>query len=371
MKVILAHCPKHDKWFVLSVNNRGLVDNFENISDEMAKAYQTNAEGTSFSSAPNLLPCSRCGSRKCGRCGHTEKLGLCRREYSFQCLYCNHLRISLREATSHYTVYAGQNIIPGAVQDKYGNPQGSQYDLAKDDGFRGYRIVILAINKCYTKSIMSGPIDVLERKGFSVKHILLGDRPYFDHANRVDDQALSGILDSKTQLWILTDSVSRLGEDSLRVVENFYQSGGGLYLWGDNDPLHVDADIIGKRLFGITMQGDYYGCQTLGIKQENTKGGIIPGHPISTGIVRFFEGDSVAAVQTNQQVIPLVYSSDGNVVTAYVDSNGRRCLIDGAYTRLYCSSFDNRWDSAGTGRFVANCAAWLANADRQTEVPFT
>ena len=72
-------------------------------------------------------------------------------------------------------------------------------------------------------------------------------------------------------------------------------------------------------------------------------------------------------MNTNSIVKPLVYSSDGNVVTAYSESNNSRLLIDGGFTRLWYN-----WDSAGTGRFVTNCAAWLANAeDGESEVCFT
>lgn len=54
----------------------------------------------------------------------------------------------------------------------------------------------------------------------------------------------------------------------------------------------------------------------------------------------------------------MVISSVGRVVTAVFDTNGRRAVIDGGFTRLY-----NKWDTAGTARFVKNAAVWLTNYD--------
>jgi len=56
---------------------------------------------------------------------------------------------------------------------------------------------------------------------------------------------------------------------------------------------------------------------------------------------------------------PLIWSSDGKVVTAVYERDGKRAILDGGFTRLY-----NNWDTAGTGRYVKNAAAWLVNAER-------
>ena len=56
---------------------------------------------------------------------------------------------------------------------------------------------------------------------------------------------------------------------------------------------------------------------------------------------------------------PIVYGSAGNLVTAAYERDHKRLIVDGGYTRL-----SNRWDTAGTGRYVKNAAAWLANYER-------
>ena len=49
-------------------------------------------------------------------------------------------------------------------------------------------------------------------------------------------------------------------------------------------------------------------------------------------------------------------------MTAIYDSEGRRALVDGGFTRLFI-----QWDDAGTARFVCNAAAWLVNWDRYNQ----
>ena len=64
-------------------------------------------------------------------------------------------------------------------------------------------------------------------------------------------------------------------------------------------------------------------------------------------------------LRSNQQLTPLIYGSANNLVAAFYDRDGKRLIFDGGFTRLY-----NKWDTAGTGRYVKNAAAWLANVER-------
>ena len=83
--------------------------------------------------------------------------------------------------------------------------------------------------------------------------------------------------------------------------------------------------------------------------------GIVSNHPIAKGVETLYEGYRIAAVATDEKVVkPLVYTSTGHVVTAYVDDGKHRMLIDGIYGHMHYN-----WDEAGSGRFLLNCAAWL------------
>ena len=75
-----------------------------------------------------------------------------------------------------------------------------------------------------------------------------------------------------------------------------------------------------------------------------------------------YEGITIAEVETNDSIRSLVYGSNGKVVSAYYDEDGRRAIIDGGFTRLYY-----KWDSAGTDRYIVNAAAWLVNLERFSE----
>jgi hypothetical protein len=55
----------------------------------------------------------------------------------------------------------------------------------------------------------------------------------------------------------------------------------------------------------------------------------------------------------------LIWSTDGNVVASVYEKDGKRLIIDGGFTRLYVN-----WDTAGTGRYVKNAAAWLVNFEK-------
>ncbi|MCZ2338782.1 MAG: hypothetical protein LC127_11435, partial [Chitinophagales bacterium] len=87
--------------------------------------------------------------------------------------------------------------------------------------------------------------------------------------------------------------------------------------------------------------------------------GLRPNHLITTGLEHVYEGITIATLSDNQQLIPLIYGSAGNLVAAAYEQDGKRLILDGGFTRLYI-----KWDTAGTGRYVKNAAAWLVNVER-------
>eukprot|EP00299_Pterocystis_sp_00344_P010577 c4757_g1_i1.p1 GENE.c4757_g1_i1~~c4757_g1_i1.p1 ORF type:complete len:207 (+),score=48.60 c4757_g1_i1:737-1357(+) len=167
-------------------------------------------------------------------------------------------------------------------------------------------------------------------------------------------------LSSACQLWVISSSYNRLERTHLKVIRKFFDDGGGLYLWGDNQPLFAEANFIAHALVGCQLTGDYPGGKNVEQRPPNRDFG--PGfirHFVMTGINQIFEGITIAAVTPAPQTIfPIVYGSAGNVVVAGYDQNGKRLLIDGGFTRLY-----NEWDTAATERYVTNAAVWLVNVD--------
>lgn len=352
-KMLKAKCKKTGQYFGLElreIEGKWLVVNMVRLSEDESKVIASEVKQSVFVTNKNLLPCLKCGSRIVGRCNCAKKKHSCSpsMKYQFDCIYCDELEIdySRPRMRGPYTKWAGTSNIPDAIKDKYGNPQGSQFDLAEDGSFEGYTIVVL--NLC-RECNFAMPKVALEKKGFKI----------IEYTNAPNAFELKRVLsDDSSQLWVISDRNGHLNAEHIDIIKKYYESGHGVYIWGDNDPYYVDANLILTSLFGITMTGNSRGDNVLGIQTIGNKSGIIPNHPITTGIVSFYEGITIAEILAGQVLQPLMYGSNGKVVAAYYDKNGKRAIADGGFTRLYY-----KWDSAGTDRYVVNAAAWLANIE--------
>ena len=275
---------------------------------------------------------------------------------STSCIRCGCPMPQIREGRKTkiklpYTQWAGHNDVKSAPKDKYGNPNGTNYDLLRDGSMRGYKVLIINLcpewDTCGQRENYNNPIKALENKGFEV---IYRDEFPADFAR---------ISASLCQVWLISGYNRTITDEQIRQIKAFYNQGKGVYLWADNDPFYADVNPIIKDLFGSTMSGNYIGEQIIGV-QKHIKGvGIVAGHLISTGISNFYEGVTISNVTMTQYLKPLVYSSDKKVVTAYSDVDGKRLLIDGGFTRLCVD-----WDSAGTDRYVVNAAGWLGNFEK-------
>jgi hypothetical protein len=248
-----------------------------------------------------------------------------------------------------YSAWAGQNLIAGAGADQYGNASGSEYDLIEDGSIIEAKVVVL--NLCPEVNLRK-PKAALERKGFT----LLESKDCRRLAERLVDAA---------ELWIISDSHRHLTSDALDAIESFFREGRGLYIWGDNAPYFADANLILKRLFNVAMFGNSRGDKVVSMLTSGKKSGLVPGHLVTTGLVNIYEGITIAEVPTTELLRPLVYGSNGRVVTACFDHDGCRAIVDGGFTRLF-----NKWESAGTDRYIINAAAWLLNIERFEEGSF-
>jgi len=275
---------------------------------------------------------------------------------------------------AYYNDFAGKNTDAKAVKDSFGNLKGNQYDLAKDGAFKGKTIVVLDLDKeqfDYDRLDFTLTQKALEEKGFSV--ILWQQKmPSLLEFEKA--------LSTASQLWVISTHEQRLNKGFLKVITKFFNEGRGLFIWGDNDPFYKDANYILKHLFNTKMSGIKKGSQKVTLqsdkvyKQEGAfkqtmrkvfgfydkrKAGIVKNHPITTGLEFLFEGHTIATIEYNENLTPVMYGSAGNLVTACYDLNGKRAIIDGGFTRM----FTKYWDTAGTPRFVKNAAAWLTNLE--------
>ena len=256
-------------------------------------------------------------------------------------------------AESPFTQYAGQTTIVGAKKDPQGNAEGTQYDLAKDGSFDGHTILVLHL---YTGEgfDFAKPTAALVEKGFNV---IRHTKP--PPANQLRTELLAA-----SQVWIISSQVRQLSEEHLNIIDDFFQQGKGVYIWGDNDPYYVDANAVASKLLGCSMSGNSRGDKVVNEAMSNGQNGFIK-HQITTGLEFLYEGITIAQINyPEEQLIPILRGSDGHVVTACYDSDGKRAILDGGFTRLFL-----QWDDAGTARFVKNAAAWLVNWERFNNSP--
>jgi hypothetical protein len=236
-----------------------------------------------------------------------------------------------------------------AAADGFGNAAGNQHDLAVDGAFDGQTVAVLHF---YTGEgfDFALPKKALAEKGFSV-YRWMNQPP--------SPEELEEKLKKACQLWIISGDRQLLTEKHLVVIKRFFDSGKGVYIWGDNEPYYADANAVAKKLLDVQMRGNVMGDNVVGLQKVPGKQGLLPRHLLTTGLEYIYEGVTIATIQPNQSLTPLIYGSADNLVTAIYDRNGRRAILDGGFTRLFL-----KWDTAGTGRYVKNAAAWLVNVER-------
>lgn len=259
--------------------------------------------------------------------------------------------------------------------DTHGNARGNQYDLAVDGAFEGQTVLILD----QVGNTLENTKAALRQKGLATVAYRNGHTPSV--------KELGEALEKSCQVWLISAGQSKLSDEHIALIKKFFDAGHGVYIWGDNDPLYVDANRLANALVpGLGMQGNLYGDQVVGIAEKGSAG-LRKGHLITTGLEHLYEGITIATLHFSETArfsrdrlynggpvgehqrawsfklpagfTPLLYGSSGNLVSAAYEKDGKRLVIDGGFTRLAVS-----WDDAGTARFVKNAASWLVNAER-------
>eukprot|EP00035_Acanthoeca_spectabilis_P010590 m.187644 g.187644 ORF g.187644 m.187644 type:complete len:415 (-) comp15071_c0_seq17:220-1464(-) len=242
-----------------------------------------------------------------------------------------------------YSKFAGQTAIDGAARDTHGNAAGTEYDLAVDGAYAGLKVAVIQL---YTGFDFSHPTAALKQKGFDVHR--------WTSVPSVEE--LEAVLAESCQCWLISTSSQKLSDGHFGALQRFFDSSRGVYIWGDNDPYYVDANALSSRLFGVKMSGNEVGCQKVQERPATSSGPGFCKHLITTGIESLYEGNTVATVDHSHKLTPIMNGSAGNLILSAFDEAGKRALLDGAFTRLYCD-----WDDAGSARYVINAAAWLCN----------
>lgn len=189
--------------------------------------------------------------------------------------------------------------------DGYGNADGSEYDLAVDGAFKGQTITVLQL---YWEEAFDfeNPKAALEQKGFNVVRYI---------NNPPSPEQLKEALDQSCQLWIISSNTRKLTDEHLAPIKNFFDEGHGVYIWGDNAPYYADANFVAKELLGVEMHGNLPGDKTVTLQESDKTAGLIRNHLITTGLEFVYEGITIATLDDNKELDPLLYGSANNLST--------------------------------------------------------
>lgn len=113
-KFLKAVCKKTGRAFGIEVKQTGGVwkaVNFIPLTADEAAVMTSEIRQAAFSSADNLLSCSKCGKRTVGGCSCAPKKFDCRHGgYNFQCLYCDQLTVDYSAPTAGHGYKEGDVI---------------------------------------------------------------------------------------------------------------------------------------------------------------------------------------------------------------------------------------------------------------------
>ena len=363
IKILKAKCRLCGKCFLFELRKTDKeyrVTNMEEVVQEHYDSVFSTIKESVYHTAGNLQSDLADKKRVVGGYSYPRSGYPCKKDspYHFHCCYCDKLEFDYtKNKGMPYGKWAGTSNIPDVELDEYGNAKGADFDLAKDGAFKGYRVIILNFAILTRKDAKMDKVSAeLTKKGFEVIEL----RSNASLEERLKDY-LGDEKKDKTQIWILSSSEPVLSNSLFGKLRAYYESGHGLYLLGDDEPSFAEANRFLKYFSSSRMEGDYPGKKLLSSTADIENPGIIKDHLVTTGIVNFFEGKTVAGIEIKpgSGLKPLIRGSNGEILACYYEDQGRRMIADGGYTRLYAG-----WDQAGNERYFSNVAAYLANIER-------
>jgi len=253
--------------------------------------------------------------------------------------------------------------------DKHANPKGSEFDLGKDGSFSDFTVLIGGF---VSGASMQNPKKALEIKGFSVI-IELNEANFLKKLPNADVAWIISGTDPKPKPSSTSSGESYPAWNYVtkkkfqKEVNDFHCSGGGLLIWGDNDPLFEHANAVLPIIFeneDVVLIGNTPGGKVLDVGLPSTVGQF-GRHIITSGIVKLYEGVTICYPKTLGKLKVLGTSSNGNPVICYADNEvlsepRGRVVVDTGYTKNYTS-----WDDAGAARYIVNATIWLLGLEHR------
>eukprot|EP00004_Rigifila_ramosa_P012477 TRINITY_DN269_c0_g1_i2.p1 TRINITY_DN269_c0_g1~~TRINITY_DN269_c0_g1_i2.p1 ORF type:complete len:658 (-),score=165.09 TRINITY_DN269_c0_g1_i2:70-2043(-) len=258
-----------------------------------------------------------------------------------------------KSITEYYTEHAKlHDEIKASSYDAYMNPAGGEYDLGQDGKFGEFTVLILSLQGALTQATFATTVGpALKKKGFSIVF-----------ASSVDDFIAK--LPSADVAWFLSFLPSENDAKLSAALTAFHKSGGGIFVWTDNDPLFAQANVFLADNFGFTMGGNDPGQKTLTVGDASTAGHFAR-HAITSGLTNLYEGITVSYPSASDVYTVVARNSSGNAVSVAIESGKKafgagRVVVDGGYTKLYANFL-----TAGTERYITNATVWLLGLEHK------
>jgi len=248
----------------------------------------------------------------------------------------------------------------GIEYDVHGNIISEKFDLGRDGSFNDFSLLIGAfINRFPLCNIFVGlAVQALQKKGFMVTYT-------------TNEGEFVKYLSEKTfdVTWIISGNVFENIEkmDFMEAVIDYHKKGGGLMIYGDNDPYYVHANEILPSLVGCSLTGDTKAGKILKYGTPGTTGFFDENHLVFAGINNLYEGITICYPDKESKLVTLATSTDDHPCILMCEfglsnfENGGRIIVDTGWTKLYC----DKWGSAGQARYVVNATVWLLNLEHR------
>ncbi len=248
--------------------------------------------------------------------------------------------------------------------DEFGNPTGTAYDLggADDDRLKGEKILFCVaygnedVLQCAQRLVVPAvatrnlAMDVVTPDIFKRKC----KKPLFGN----------GDLGRYTQIWYLSDQQAYLSAEEITRIDEFNGSGGGVFIWADNEPYYADANALAMKLARTQFSGNQTADGILH-PGEKLQRGVFIRHALTSGLNTLYEGITICTITPAPHLTILAQSHDGQNCMACFSHENRRVVLDTGFTKIAGAERFHR--TPGTARYVRNIAFWLAARTRDSQ----
>ena len=291
------------------------------------------------------------------------------------------------------------------------NPKGDKIGLLRENSLQGQKILIVMLWSCALSEVENKLLDpknieqINEQNSKCIKNTVayLGVKVktvlnYEDAIKEITKKDENGKCNYYT-VWVMCGpNLNRLPDNSkyAGLVEQFidclilyWQNGGAVVLFCDNDPLYFQANMFLEKIkfkgdinkTKLRITGNDLGTKTL--RGYNANGNLTMNSIYDTGTIRLpngtermplgrnvpqiYEGETISHSNSNNNedikpFIPFAKNSSGNICIMIYGTQGKEgdIIIDCGYTKVFINMST---EDIATWRYIQNIAGFLARPE--------